>query len=68
MLGSRPADFASEQPLNGNRFFSVRLPHHTWWGWERRDERGAVVARSEQLFMDYVSCFCDAERGNNASA
>lgn len=67
MLGSRPGNFQSESPLRGNRFFSVTLPDRTWWGWEKRDECGAVVARSEKLFMDYVSCFCDAERGNNAS-
>jgi hypothetical protein len=66
MVGSQSGDFASARPLRGSRLFSVRLPDRTWWGWEKRDEHGAVIARSGQLFMDYVSCFCDAERGNNA--
>jgi hypothetical protein len=65
MFGSSPNEFASERDSPPDRFFSVRLPSRTVWGWERRDAAGEIVARSEQLFMDYITCFCDAQRRND---
>jgi hypothetical protein len=62
MLGSSPREFVSASPVSGERIFSVDVLGRTLWGWERRDETGAVLASSEQLFMDYVSCFCDARQ------
>lgn len=62
MLGSRRCDFVHEPPLYPHRFFSVQVCGRTMWGWERADERGMPAERSEQLFMDYVKCFCDALR------
>jgi hypothetical protein len=62
MLGSSHREFVSAPPAPGERIFSVQVLGRTWWGWERRDETGAVRASSEQLFMDYVSCFCDARK------
>jgi hypothetical protein len=62
MLGSSPREFVAAAPVPGERIFSVEVLGRTLWGWERRDETGAVLASSEQLFMDYVSCFCDARK------
>jgi hypothetical protein len=65
MVGSQPREFVSEPLLQSNRLYSIKLPGRTLWGWERRDAAGEVVACSEQLFMDYVACFCDAQRTDN---
>jgi hypothetical protein len=62
MFGSRPSEFVSESALNADRFYTVSLLGRTLWGWERRDGSGVLLACSEQLFMDYVSCFCDAQK------
>ena len=64
MLGSRPTEYVSEPALDAQRFYTVDLFGRKLWGWERRDASGALIACSEQLFMDYVSCFCDAQRRN----
>ncbi|MGZ5702973.1 MAG: hypothetical protein ACXWIJ_03015 [Burkholderiales bacterium] len=60
MLGSEPREF--RRPRRPHEVFSVKLPWQTLWGWERRSVTGGVVARSEQLFTDYVACVCDAQR------
>ena len=65
MLGSRPREFVSAPQPRFDRLFCIKLPGRTLWGWERRDAAGEVVASSEQLFMDYVACFCDAQRTDN---
>ena len=62
MLGSQPREFVSEFLPRADRFFCIKLPGRTLWGWERRSTAGELVTCSEQLFMDYVSCFCDAQR------
>jgi hypothetical protein len=62
MLGSSHREFVSAPPASGERIYSIKLLGRTWWAWERRDETGAILASSEQLFMDYVSCFCDARQ------
>jgi hypothetical protein len=63
MLGSRPREFASAPATSPEHIYSVNVAGRTMWGWVRRDCGGLVLASSEQLFMDYMSCFCDAERG-----
>ena len=64
MLGSRPREFtAAFTPavsLPAERFYSVDVLGRTLWGWERRGDDGVLLARSEKLFTDYLSCFCDA--------
>lgn len=60
MLGSGRTDFVLEPPLYSHRFFSVEVRGRILWGWERADERGVLLQHWEQLFMDYVACFCDA--------
>jgi hypothetical protein len=59
MLGSQHREFRTPR---SHDVFSVKLPWQTLWGWERRSVTGGVVARSEQLFTDYVACVCDAQR------
>ena len=61
MLGSKPREYTHHRPPQAERFYTVSLCGRTLWGWERRDESGALLACSEKLFMDYVSCFCDAQ-------
>jgi hypothetical protein len=61
MLGSTPREYARERSHAAARFYTVDLFGRTLWGWERRDPSGCLLACSEQLFMDYVSCFCDAQ-------
>ena len=65
MYGSSRSKYTPPPVLGAERFYTVDLFGRTLWGWERRDTSGALVACSEQLFMDYVSCFCDAQ-GRNA--
>ena len=60
MLGSRPREYSEELPAVAARFYTVDLFGRTLWGWERRDSSGAHLASSETLFMDYITCFCDA--------
>jgi hypothetical protein len=62
MLGSSPREFVAAPPAFGQRIYSVKLAGRTLWGWQRLDETGVLLASSEQLFMDYMSCFCDARR------
>jgi hypothetical protein len=64
MLGSTPREYASHDRCRAERFYTVDLFGRTFWGWERRDATGALLACSEQLFMDYLSCFCDAQGRN----
>lgn len=64
MLGSTPREYVCERGYNASRFYTVDLFGRTLWAWERRDQSGAVVACSEKLFMDYISCFCDAQGRN----
>lgn len=64
MLGSAPRKYTCERDYTASRFYTVDLFGRTLWGWERRDTRGALVACSEKLFIDYVSCFCDAQGRN----
>ena len=64
MLGSRRREFVVEAPLTADRFYTVDLCGRTMWGWQKHDASGALVACSEQLFIDYVSCFCDAQCRN----
>ena len=61
MLGSAPREYTSPRASGVERFYTVDLFGRTLWGWERRDESGVLLASSEQLFTDYVSCFCDAQ-------
>ena len=63
MLGSVPHEHTTV-PFHGARFYTVDLFGRKLWGWERRDENGALLSCSEKLFMDYVSCFCDAQGPN----
>jgi hypothetical protein len=63
MFGSYQREFCAPRQQD---VFSVKLPWKTFWGWERRNETGGVVARSEQLFTDYVACVCDAQRRPNS--
>jgi hypothetical protein len=63
MLGSRPREFASAPATRPEHIYSVNLAGRKLWGWVRRDREGVLLASSEQLFMDYMSCFCDAQRG-----
>ena len=64
MLGSTPREYARDLVHPASRFYTIDLFGRTLWGWERRDESGALLACSEKLFMDYVSCFCDAQGRN----
>jgi hypothetical protein len=64
MLGSAPHEYTAERLHGMARFYTVDLFGRTLWGWERRDEYGVLLTCSEQLFMDYVSCFCDAQGPN----
>jgi hypothetical protein len=64
MLGSAPHEYARERFDAASRLYTIDLFGRTLWGWERRDESGALIACSEKLFMDYVSCFCDAQGRN----
>lgn len=64
MLGSIPREHTTASLHGAARFYTVDLFGRTLWGWERRDESGALLSCSEQLFMDYVSCFCDAQGPN----
>jgi hypothetical protein len=64
MLVSSPREYALERSHASARFYTIDLFGRTFWGWQRRDESGALVACSEKLFMDYVSCFCDAQGRN----
>ena len=61
MLGSAPREYSCERDSAAARFYTLNLCGRTVWRWERRDESGALLGCSEQLFMDYVSCFCDAQ-------
>ena len=61
MVGSTPREYVGDRSLTAARFYTVGLFGRTLWGWERRDPSGSLVACSEKLFMDYVSCFCDAQ-------
>ena len=61
MLGSNPRQYLTARDTR-EQLFSVRLREKTLWGWQRRGESGAIVARSETLFPDYVACLCDARR------
>ena len=63
MLGSRPREFAAASAIRPVQIYSVNLAGRTLWGWMRHDRDGLLLASSEQLFMDYVTCFCDAEDG-----
>jgi len=60
MLGSHPHECAT--PDAREHLFSVTLSGQTLWGWHRRGESGDIIARSEHLFADYVTCLCDARR------
>jgi hypothetical protein len=51
-------------PSSERRVFAVELPWQTLWAWETRDGASGAVRRSGQLFTDYVSCVCDAQRQN----
>jgi hypothetical protein len=64
MLGSRPTDYSCELPQSAQHFYTVNLCGRKLWGWQQRDQTGAILACSEKLFMDYVSCFCDAQSRN----
>ena len=64
MLGSTHQDYLRDRVEAAERFYTVELFGRTRWGWQRRDASGAIVACSETLFMDYVSCFCDAQARN----
>jgi hypothetical protein len=59
MLGSEHREFRAPP---AHAVFAVKLPWQTLWGWEKRNATGGVVARSAQLFTDYVECVCDAQR------
>ena len=61
MFGSIHREYGAVHARSAERFYTVDVVGRTLWGWERRDENGALLACSEQLFMDYVSCFCDAQ-------
>ena len=61
MLGSRPHQFSAAATPQ-DRIFSIKRAGRTYWRWERRDASGSILAASEELFMDYVTCFCDARR------
>jgi hypothetical protein len=65
MLGSQRKEFRAPVANRYNRYYSVRLPWQTLWGWERRNDAGGVMARSEKLFTDYVACVCDAQTPRN---
>ena len=61
MFGSKPK---SLRPLDlpSVEVFSVRFSGRTLWGWQQRDETGAILTHSETLLPDYVTCLCDALR------
>lgn len=65
MLGSTRREFVVARATE--EIYSVKLAGLTQWGWLRRSPEGALVAASEQLFMDYVSCFCDARRRTDST-
>ena len=65
MLGSQRREFVAARATPSEEIYSVKLGGRTLWGWLRRDAEGALLASGEQLFMDYVSCFCDARRGTD---
>lgn len=65
MLGSAPHEYACERTFAAARFYTVDLCGRTLWAWERRDESGVLLGCSEKLFMDYLSCFCDAQGRNS---
>jgi hypothetical protein len=62
MLGSQPGEFPAPA-IQPEHIYSVDIGGRRLWGWTRLDREGVHLGSSEQLFMDYVSCFCDAQRG-----
>jgi hypothetical protein len=63
MLGSQPREFVAAPMTPSESIYAVKLGGNTLWGWVRRGPEGVLLASSETLFMDYMSCFCDARRG-----
>jgi hypothetical protein len=61
MFGSRPREFTlTDTPRT--QVYSVQVGDRAFWAWERRSRSSRVLARSAQLFPDYATCLCDAER------
>ena len=67
MFGSQRREFVATGADESEDIYSVKLAGQTLWGWARRAPSGALVASSEKLFMDYMSCFCDARRRTDST-
>jgi hypothetical protein len=66
MIGSRRQEFTGRTASSQqDRIYSITLAGRTYWAWERRDASGTLVRFSEQLFMDYVDCFCDSRKSTD---